>query len=122
MRKKDILEVIMKKVNYITKENILYIVNQLKPSDKIVTDNIVVKQLIEKYNPLCNEVHYYSRRYLHTAIERTKPTVTLLLFNSPKTISLINSLNANITIYTLDISEEELRINTVIEELENALN
>lgn len=112
----------MKTVKYITKENILSIVNDLKSSDTVVTDNIVIKQIIEKYNSLCNEVLYHSRRDLHKAIKKTKPTVAILLFNSPKTMSFINSLNVDITVYTLKVSEEELKINTFVEELENSLN
>lgn len=108
----------MENVKYITKENILSIIKRLHSSDIVVTDSFVIKQLIEKYNPLCNRVHYQSRKELHTAIENINPTVTILIFNSPKTISYINSLNAKITVYTLKISQEELKINTAVEELE----
>ncbi len=110
----------MHNIEYISKENILNIVKQLKLTDVVITDYNIVKQLVDKYNSNV-KTYYYSRKDLHEAIEQIRPSVAILLFNSKSTIEYIKYVNINTQIYTLELSEDDKRINRAVEELESSL-
>ena len=107
--------------NYITTENILEITRSISSEEIIITDNKVVKELFNKYNPSV-KVEHSPRKNLHETISRIKPTTVFLLFYSPTTISYINSILPTTPIYTIQLSEEDKITNQYVEELEQQRN
>ena len=105
-------------ITYFNKNNIIQVVKNLTPNSTIITDNLTLKQLIEKYNSSCI-IQYHARKYLHQAIQSIHPDIVFLLHNSGKTISFIQSTNPNIIVYTLELSESEQHINNLTDELED---
>lgn len=104
-------------IKYFNENTILPIIKEIDTNNVIVTDNLVIKELIDKYNKGIN-IHYYSRKDLKQGLSNIKPNIVILLFYSKKTINYINLTFPNTVIYVLEVSDNDKIVNEYVEELE----
>ena len=93
------------------------LLNSIKDKDTVVTDNQALKEVLNKLKCRAKSIQYAGRKELHSIIEKSQPTVVILMFPSTKTEKFTHQILPDTTVYKFICSDSK-KIVPYVEELE----